>query len=116
MNSVTVFLGTFSHLLQGQLFPILTEELGPLGERHQALVRALALLQLDGVVTRRQGRGRRPHDRANVARAFLAKAIFNLPHTRALLDRLAHDPTLRRLCGLGEGCGGSGRIGIFACL
>ena len=99
MNSVTVFLGTFSHLLQGQLFPILTEELGPLGERHQALVRALALLQLDGVVTRRQGRGRRPHDRANVARAFLAKAIFNLPHTRALLDRLAHDPTLRRLCG-----------------
>ena len=34
-----------------------------------------------------------------MARAFLAKAIFNLPHTRALLDRLAHDRTWRRLCG-----------------
>lgn len=99
MNSVTGFLGTFSHLLQGQLFPILTEELGPLGERHGAFVRALGLLQLDGLVTRNQGRGRPAHDRANVARAFLAKAVFNIPHTRALLDRLAHDPTLRRLCG-----------------
>src|SRR5712675_36753 len=87
------------HLLQGQLFPILSEELGPMGEHHEAFVRALALLQLDGVVTRRQGRGRPAHDRANIARAFLAKAIFNIPHTRALLDRLAHDPTLRRLCG-----------------
>ncbi len=99
MNSVTGFLGTFSQLLQGQLFPVLHEELGPLGERHQALVRALSLLQLDGFVTRRRGRGRPAHDRASVARAFLAKAIFNLPHTRALLDRLAHDATLRRLCG-----------------
>lgn len=99
MNSVTGFLGTFSQLLQGQLFPVLSEELGPLGERHQSLVRALSLLQLDGFVTRSRGRGRPAHDRASVARAFLAKAIFNLPHTRALLDRLTHDATLRRLCG-----------------
>jgi hypothetical protein len=99
MNRVTGFLGAFSQLLQGQLFPVLTEELGPMGERHQALVRALALLQLDGMVTRRRGRGRPAHDRANMARAFLAKAVFNLPHTRALLDRLAHDATLRCLCG-----------------
>lgn len=99
MYSVTGFLGIFSHLLQGQLFPILTEELGPMGEHHEAFVRALALLQLDGLVTRRRGRGRPAHDRAKVARAFLAKAIFNIPHTRALLDRLAHDPTMRRLCG-----------------
>jgi len=70
-----------------------------MGEHHEAFVRALALLQLDGLVTHRQGRGRPAHDRANIARAFLAKAIFNIPHTRALLDRLAHDPTLRRLCG-----------------
>jgi hypothetical protein len=31
--------------------------------------------------------------------AFLAKAVWDMPTTRALLDRLAHDPTLRRLCG-----------------
>jgi hypothetical protein len=99
MNRITGFLATFSRLLQGQLFPVLTEELGPLGERHQAFVRALSLLQLDGLVSRRRGRGRPAHDRACVARAFLAKAVFNLPHTRSLLERLAHDPTLRRLCG-----------------
>ena len=99
MDSLTGFLGTFSQLLQGQLFPVLSEELGPLGDRHQAFVRALSLLQLDGFVTPNRGRGRPAHDRACVARAFLAKAVFNIPHTRALLDRLAHDPTLRRLCG-----------------
>jgi hypothetical protein len=99
MNSITAFLGTFSRLLQGQLFPVLTEDLGPLGDHHEAFVRALALLQLDGFVAPRRGRGRPAHDRANVARAFLAKAVFNIPHTRALLDRLAHDPILRRLCG-----------------
>jgi hypothetical protein len=70
-----------------------------MGDRHQAFVRALSLLQLDGFVARRRGRGRPAHDRACVARAFLAKAVFNIPHTRALLDRLANDPTLRRLCG-----------------
>jgi hypothetical protein len=99
MNSITAFLGTFSQLLQGHLFPVLTEELGPLGDHHQAFVRALSLLQLDGLVYRRRGRGRPAYDRACVARAFLAKAVFNIPHTRALLDRLAHDPILRRLCG-----------------
>ena len=70
-----------------------------MGEPHQDLVRALALLQMDRFVTVRHGRGRPRHDRAAIARAFLAKAIFNLPHTRALLDRLANDVTLRRLSG-----------------
>jgi hypothetical protein len=77
----------------------LKEELGFLSPRCENFVRALALLQMDGFVAVRRGRGRPAHDRACIARAFLAKAIFNLPHTRALLDRLAHDVTLRRLCG-----------------
>ncbi|MCY4675106.1 MAG: transposase [Bacteroidetes bacterium] len=34
-----------------------------------------------------------------MARAFLAKAVLNLPTTRALVDRLQSNPTLRRLCG-----------------
>jgi len=99
MNSLLDILSTFGQILQNQLFPVLEEELGPLGEHHQDFVRALALLQMDGFVAVRHGRGRPAHDRACLARAFLAKAVFNLPHTRALLDRLAHDITLRRLCG-----------------
>jgi hypothetical protein len=99
MNSLHELLGSFGQILQAQLFPVLQEELGPLSDRHQDFVSALALLQLDGLVAVRHGRGRPPHDRACIARAFLAKAIFALPHTRALRDRLAHDVALRRLCG-----------------
>jgi hypothetical protein len=99
MNSLLDLLGTFGQILQNHLFPVLEEELGPLSERHQDFVRALALLQMDGFVAVQHGRGRPRHDRACIARAFLAKAVFGFPHTRALLDRLAHDITLRRLCG-----------------
>lgn len=99
MNSLQGFFGAFTQLLQGQLFPALEEELGPLGALHRVFVRTLGLLRLEGFTARRQGPGRPPHDRASIARAFVAKAVFNLPHTRALLDRLAHDAVLRRLCG-----------------
>lgn len=99
MNSILHLLGTFGQILQNRLFPVLKEELGEMSEHHEQLVRALALLEMDGFVGVRHGRGRPAHDRAMVARAFLAKAVFHIPHTRALLDRLAHDTVLRRLCG-----------------
>jgi Transposase DDE domain/Transposase domain (DUF772) len=99
MDSLQHLIGTFGPILQQRIFPALGEELGPLSERYQEFIRALALLGLDGFVAVRYGRGRPSHDRSNIARALLAKAIFNLPHTRALLDRLAHDEVLRRLCG-----------------
>ena len=99
MHSLRQLLVNFGQILQGQLFPRLEAELGPLGERHEKLVRTLALLQLDGFVAVRHGRGRPSHDRAAIARAFVAKAVFNLPTTRALLSRLYSDLPLRRLCG-----------------
>jgi hypothetical protein len=100
MNSILQFLrGSFGPVLQGRLFPALREELGPLSNRHEQFVRALAMLQLDGFVAVRHGRGRPAHDRASVARAFVAKAVCNVPTTRALLDRLRSDAVLRRLCG-----------------
>jgi len=100
MNSLLQFLAqSFGPILQDQLFPAVRDELGPMSERHELFVRALALLQLDRFVTVRHGRGRPAHDRASIARAFVAKAVFNLPHSRALLDRLRVDVVLRRLCG-----------------
>ena len=42
------------------------------------------------------GPGRPPEDRRALARAFLANDV---PTTRALIERLRIDPTLRRLCG-----------------
>jgi IS5 family transposase len=99
MHSLLQLLGSFGQILQGHLFPVLEQELGPLSDRQQKLVRTLAMLQLDGFVAVRHGRGRPPHDRAAIARAFVAKAVFNFPTTRALLDRLHDDIVLRRLCG-----------------
>jgi hypothetical protein len=100
MNSLLQFFSqSFGKILQDQLFPVLREELGHLSQRHEQFVRVLGMLQLDGFVTVQQGRGRPAHDRTNIARAFVAKAIFNCPHTRALIDRLSVDVVLRRLCG-----------------
>jgi transposase len=45
------------------------------------------------------GTGRRPHERAWLANAFLAKAVLGIRQTRALHERLTMDRSLRRLCG-----------------
>jgi hypothetical protein len=66
---------------------------------HQKLAKTLAMLELDGFVMVQHGRGRPPHDRGAMARTFVAKAIWNLPDTRAALDRLQSDSVMRRLCG-----------------
>lgn len=57
------------------------------------------MLDLDRFVAVQHGRGRPAHNRAVVARAFVAKAIWNLPTTRATLDRLQCDSVMRRICG-----------------
>ena len=40
-----------------------------------------------------------PQDRVEIARSFIAKAVYNLQTTRDLIDRLHIDSTLRKLCG-----------------
>ena len=45
------------------------------------------------------GSGRPAEDRGALARAFIAKAVWDFPTTRDLMDRVACDPVLRRLCG-----------------
>jgi hypothetical protein len=99
MPRLLQFLSQFGQILQNQLFPALREELGTMSQQHQKLVRTLAMLEIDGFVMVRHGRGRPGHDRGAIARGFVAKAIFNFPTTRALLDRLRCDIVLRRLCG-----------------
>ncbi len=86
--------------MQGDLFPWLEEELGPLSERHTQLVTALEVARVDVFLRHWHGvPGRPPSDRAALARAFVAKAVFNLPTTTMLIERLLVDKSLRRLCG-----------------
>ena len=85
---------------QGELFPELAEEIGPLMEKHKHLVQVLDLVEVERFVdTYWRGPGRPQQSRLALARAFIAKAIWNLPTTRDLIDRLMVDAPLRRLCG-----------------
>jgi transposase len=86
--------------IQSSLFPWLEEELGGLTEKEQKLVSTLELIRIERFTAfSRSLRGRPPKERAAVARAFVAKAVYNMSTTRALLDRLASDKKLRRICG-----------------
>ena len=90
---------TWSHI-QGNLFPWLTEELGPLPETHKQVVVALEVADVEAFVQVWPGLpGRPPSDRAALARAFVAKAVIGLPTTSMLIERLKVDKQLRRLCG-----------------
>ena len=89
----------WSHI-QGSLFPWLREEVGELTLQHERIVLILDTLGLEThVAAPAGGRGRPPEDRRAIARAFVAKAVLNLPTTAALLDRLEVDARLRRICG-----------------
>src|SRR6266567_4902449 len=96
----------FMRVVQGALFPALQEELGPLTEKHRQLVALLNMIRIEVLITCVHGGvGRPAKDRRAMARAFVAKAVCNMSTTRQLLERLAVDTALRRICGwesLGE--------------
>lgn len=88
------------HHIQAHLFPWLRAEIGPLTEDHRRLITVLEMSRVEAFVPLRDGGPGRPvDDRQALARAFIAKAVLNLPTTAALIERLAVDATLRRLCG-----------------
>jgi hypothetical protein len=86
--------------IQTNLFSWLSEELGPLTEKQQELVTILELIRIEEFIYSSRGfPGRPPQDRTAIARAFVAKMVYQLSTTRALLDRLETDMSLRRICG-----------------
>ena len=85
---------------QPELFPWLEEEIDPITAQLERLIILLDTLGLDAFVApARGGGGRPPEDRHQIARAFVAKAVLGLPTTAALIERLAVDRSLRRICG-----------------
>ena len=46
-----------------------------------------------------QATGRPLKNRESIARAFMAKAVYNMSTTEMLLDRLRSDISFRRICG-----------------
>ncbi len=86
--------------IQPFLFPFLREEVDPLTAKLEQLIYALDTIGLEAYVRAEAGgRGRPREDRRAIARAFVAKAVLGLPSTKALIERLLVDGSLRRICG-----------------
>ena len=93
-------LSAYWRKFQGELFPFLEETVGFLTVPHQVLVTVVDMTRLEAFVPHWHGLPGRPlAERAALARAFVAKAVLNLPTTRMLIERIEADKTLRRLCG-----------------
>ncbi len=86
--------------LTDTLFPWLDEQLGELTQKQQELVTTLEMIRIEEFILSSHGfPDRPPKDRGAIARAYIAKMVYNMPTTRLLLDRLKTDISLRRICG-----------------
>jgi len=87
--------------IERNLFPDLQEDLGPLSDSMKKLVAILEIIRIeDFVLTPRRGyKGRPPEDYRPIARAYVAKALLNLPTTEDLIETLKNNTNLRLICG-----------------
>lgn len=100
MNQTHNALSTIWNHFQTTLFPWLEEELGELTDKQKQLVEVLELAEVEAFLPYvGQDPGRPPKSRSAMARAFVAKAVYNMPTTELLLDQLESSIKLRRLCG-----------------
>jgi hypothetical protein len=94
-------LSTIWSQIQRVLLPVVGEEIAPPTPKQRELTVLLDVIRIEKFVAAppRGWRGRPDEDRRPLARAFVAKAVLNLPTTHALLDQLRSAATLRRICG-----------------
>jgi len=94
-------LGSLWNSIQAWLFPMLEDELGELDEKHREFISVCELCSPQAYVDsyRWVGNGCPPASRLALCKAFIAKAVWDFPTTRDLIDAVRHRPTLRRLCG-----------------
>jgi hypothetical protein len=100
--SIIAEMSGFWNRIQVSLFPYLETALEePLTEKLKQLVRILEVVRIEYYAASpfAQWMGRRQSDRRAIARAFLAKAVYDCPTTEMLLDMLRLQPSLRRICG-----------------
>lgn len=101
MSNLKSKISDYWFTIQETLFPYLEEILdAPLSKKLQQFIRILEMINVEHFVFDSRGYvGRPPKNRHAIARAFIAKAIFNIADTKLLIDRLKSDKNLRRVCG-----------------
>ena len=92
--------------VQEVLFPFIEKQVEePLTEKLKHLLTTLELIKIEDMVrVPEYWQGRSPRNRKQIARAFVAKAVYNMDTTRELIDRLKISPALRRICGWQKAC------------
>ncbi len=87
--------------IQGELFPYLEEIFtDPITKKQKQLIEILEIIEVENVSFHKYSwMGRKPKDRQAIARAFIAKAIYNCLTTRDLIEILGTVPNLRKICG-----------------
>jgi len=95
-------LSDYWNTFQASLFPRLetvVEE--PLTEMLRKFLYTVDIVRVEHYVASpfTQWMGRKEADRRSIARAFVAKAVYNLPTTELLLEMLRTNSVLRRFCG-----------------
>ena len=114
MNNLRELFAPHWRSLQTTLFPWLERDLGPLTEKQQQLVQVLEIIRIEDFIPscfRLPGRPAR--DRACIARGFVAKAVYDMPTTRMLLDRLATDVAFAAALRLGVEERSAQRVGVL---
>lgn len=94
-------LNTVLCTIQKWLLPVVEEEIGELSEKDKEFIRTVEMADLPSFMRPYmwKGVGCPPHSRLALAKAFIAKMVWNIPANRALIDQLHCRPALRRLCG-----------------
>ena len=93
--------------MERYLFPLLEEELGELTAKMREFLRIVEVVRPSRFITsalRWCGLGRPMKDREKMLRAFFLKAVYDFPTTKALIENLKTNPSLRRLCGWESRC------------
>ena len=96
MSLKEILSGYWLHI-QEELLPWLNDtSCGPLNEHHKQLVSVLGMARIEAFLPGWPGLPGRPlSERSALARAFVAKAVFNLSTTRLLIEMVSVDKTLR---------------------
>lgn len=87
-------------VVQHELMPALRNEAGALTPKLEQVIHTLEWVRMEEFVSSTwKGCGWPEHGRGMLANAFAAKAVSGLSTTTGLIERLAVDRALRRICG-----------------